>query len=429
MTASPATAAPAVAAAASPKSRNRYIDTLRALAIVRVVIYHAFGWAWLTYVLPAMGVMFAIAGSLMAASLAKSGARQAVWSRIRRLLPALWTFAAVALPLMFWHGWSASDPDHPLHRLNLVFWLFPLEDPPGSSWGEPFWEVLWYLRAYLIFVLVSPILYFAYRKLGWAMVAMPLVALAVLTVTGFRLPDPIDGIMWDFVTYAACWIAGFAHRDGRLHRLPLAAWIAVVTAVGGVGLYWLFTHPTDWGFDLNEVPVARTLWSLAFVLIVLRFRPTMAVLERADFKWLSESVRVINARAITIYLWHFPLIAVGARVLEHYEVPWATFQYIIWMLALEGVMVLGAVLLFGWVEDVSAKRKASLWPRQALAGIPSGPAPASVEPAPAPHVEPAPAPAPAPRVAEPQRTGTVYGSAAVRGVARIDEPPHGPSGS
>ncbi|WP_250034563.1 acyltransferase family protein [Paractinoplanes maris] len=372
MTATTAAAGPATATApaAAKPSRNRYIDTLRALAIVRVVVYHAFGWAWLTYVLPAMGVMFAIAGSLMAASLSKAGARKAVWSRIRRLLPALWTFAAVALPLMFWHGWSSSDPDHPLHKLNLIFWLFPLEDPPGSSWGEPFWEVLWYLRAYLIFVLVSPILYFAYKKLGWVVVALPLAVLAALHLTGFRLPDPIDGIMWDFVTYAACWIAGFAHRDGRLHRLPVAAWAAMTAVIGGIGLYWLFTHPTDWGFDLNEEPIARTLWSLAFVLIVLRFRPTMAMLDRAGFKWVAESVRVINARAITIYLWHFPLITLGALVLEHYQVPWATFQYVVWMLVLEAALVLVAVLLFGWVEDVSAKRRASLWPAAtpALAG-------------------------------------------------------------
>ena len=33
--------------------RNRYIDTLRAAAIVRVVVYHAIGWAWLTVALPA----------------------------------------------------------------------------------------------------------------------------------------------------------------------------------------------------------------------------------------------------------------------------------------------------------------------------------------------------------------------------------------
>jgi len=422
MTASTAAAVPTAVAApvAAKPSRNRYIDTLRALAILRVVVYHAFGWAWLTYVLPAMGVMFAIAGSLMAASLAKAGTRKAVWSRIRRLLPALWTFAAVALPLMFWHGWSTSDPDHPLHKLNLIFWLFPLEDPPGSSWGEPFWEVLWYLRAYLIFVLVSPILYFLYKRLGWAMVALPLVALTVLMLTGFRLPDPIDGIMWDFVTYAACWMVGFAHRDGRLHRMPIALYVTVVTVVGSIGLYWLYTHPTSYGYDLNEDPVARTLWSLAFVMIVLRFRPTMAILDRV--KWAAESVRVINARAITIYLWHFPLITLGALLLEHYHVPWATFQYVVWMLVVEGVLVLGAVLVFGWVEDVSAKRPASLWPSAggpavaiAAAGAPGTP----VSPTVRTEGPLSSGPQPGAGYGSAARS-TVYGSASARGVARVE---------
>ena len=282
------------AAPLAARTRNHYIDALRAVAIVRVVIYHAFGWAWLSYVLPAMGVMFAIAGSLMAASLHKYGARKAVVSRVRRLLPALWVFGAVAVPLMLWHGWSTTDPDHPLHKLQLLFWIVPLEDPPGSTWGEPFWEVLWYLRAYLIFVLLSPLLYLLYRRLSWAMVLAPLAGLAVLIHTGFRLPDPIDGIMWDFVTYAACWIAGFAHRDGRLARLPLAVYLPAVALIGGAGGYHLFTHPTEYGFDLNEVPVACTLCSLAFVLISLRLRPRLTVLYRVD--WLVLAVRVIYAR-------------------------------------------------------------------------------------------------------------------------------------
>src|SRR4051812_14824854 len=49
--------------------RARYLDLLRAVALVRVVTYHAFGWAWLTLAFPSMGVMFALAGSLMARSL------------------------------------------------------------------------------------------------------------------------------------------------------------------------------------------------------------------------------------------------------------------------------------------------------------------------------------------------------------------------
>ena len=53
--------------AAGLSTRNRYIDTLRAAAILRVIVYHAFGGAWLTILRPAMGVMFALGGSLMAA--------------------------------------------------------------------------------------------------------------------------------------------------------------------------------------------------------------------------------------------------------------------------------------------------------------------------------------------------------------------------
>lgn len=59
----------AEAAAVRPSGRDRYLDLLRAVALGRVVIYHIFGWAWLTILFPSMGVMFALAGSLMARSL------------------------------------------------------------------------------------------------------------------------------------------------------------------------------------------------------------------------------------------------------------------------------------------------------------------------------------------------------------------------
>ena len=49
--------------------RNRYVDLLRALAIVRVVFHHNIGWALLTVAFPTMSLMFALDGSLMASSL------------------------------------------------------------------------------------------------------------------------------------------------------------------------------------------------------------------------------------------------------------------------------------------------------------------------------------------------------------------------
>jgi peptidoglycan/LPS O-acetylase OafA/YrhL len=340
--------------------RNRYIDSLRAAAILRVVVYHVFGWAWLSFALPAMGVMFALGGSLMAASLSSKGARTAILSRVRRLVPALWLLGAVAVPIMLWQGWSSNDPDHPLEWPKLLFWIVPIGDPPGSGWGEPLWEVLWYIRAYLWFVLASPLLYRLYRRAPWPTIAVPLVALATLVWTGFRLPDAGDAIMWDFVTYCACWIAGFAHQDGRLRRLPLAVHVALVTVLATAGGYYLFTHPAYDGFDLNEVPIARTMWSLAFVMLVLRFDPAMAWLDR--IRPLSGAVTLINARAVTVYLWHYPLISVAIVLLTPLALPWEGLANQVSLITLTVLLTLVSVVLFGWVEDLAGRKRPSLWP-------------------------------------------------------------------
>src|SRR3954464_8012384 len=101
-------------AVAAPKApgRDRYLDLLRSLALVRVVVYHLFGWAWLTVLFPSMGVMFALAGSLMARSLNRP-APKVIRDRVRRLLPPLWAFSASALALMFAGGWNpVKDPDN-----------------------------------------------------------------------------------------------------------------------------------------------------------------------------------------------------------------------------------------------------------------------------------------------------------------------------
>lgn len=181
-------------------ARDRYFDLLRAVALFRVVFYHLMGWPWLTVVFPSMGVMFALAGSLMARSL-KRPAPQVVRGRMRRLLPPLWLLGALGVTGMVLQGWSPDDDGHPVWWwLHLGYWILPLSDPPyaeglpgihgilGADWGSEMAVPLWYIRAYLWFVLLSPFLLRALRALPWATVLSPVALCAALEFHFLHLP-------------------------------------------------------------------------------------------------------------------------------------------------------------------------------------------------------------------------------------------------
>ncbi|GIF25876.1 peptidoglycan/LPS O-acetylase OafA/YrhL [Actinoplanes tereljensis] len=383
--------------------RNRYLDLLRAAAIVRVIIYHLFGWPWLSILLPAMGIMFALAGSLAAASLDKRAAGQVVLSRVRRLLPPLWLLGLVAVPVMLVAGWATEiDSDHPFSIGRLFFWLLPIADPPGSDLAIDAWEPLWYLRAYLWFILLSPVMYALYRRIGWGAVAAPLLVMGFLDLTGFSLPDTADAALWDFVTYGACWIAGFAHHDGRLARVK--PWIAYPAAavMGAVALWWMNGHQGEDPWDLNDVAESQALWSLAFVLLVLRWQPSMEWL--AKFKPLDGAVTLLNARAVTVYLWHNIAIAAVWPVLTFIALDDLEGDLAIAVdFGVAMALTLVAVVCFGWAEDLAARRSPRLWPASSRPAA-AAPAP-EMEPEPEPEPEPLPvgagaamAPAPAPEV-------------------------------
>lgn len=318
--------------------RDRYLDTLRAAAIVRVIVYHAFSVAWLSYAFPAMGVMFGIGGSLMAQSLDRSnGAPDRVLaSRLRRLLPAFWVVGAVLVPAMLWSGWA----DRP-HWPKLLLWLVPLASPPGDTWAAPATEVLWYIAAYLWLVTLSPILLWAYRR--W-----PLRTLLVPLGLTFLVRDA--GVLSDLATFGACWVVGFAHRDGALRRIstPLLAALAAACVAGGVAWVLLFS-PGE--YDLNDIPPAEALYSLGFVLVLLRLSPRMR------WRRLDRVVSAVNSRAVTIYLWHNLAIAAAFTIGDALGV---------WRLGQAGYLAVALALLFvlvtllGWIEDISAHRPARL---------------------------------------------------------------------
>jgi peptidoglycan/LPS O-acetylase OafA/YrhL len=340
--------------------RNRYIDLLRAAAIVRVVVYHATGGAILTIVFPAMSVMFALGGALMAASLDRHGVA-AVGRRLRRLLPSLWLLAAVFVPAMLLTGLA---PDW-----RLLFWLAPLQDPPANTWGALALSVIWYLRDFLWFVLLSPLALPLFRR--WPVPTL-LIPYGVLAIAQFGVTLP--PVVADIGLYFGAWLLGFAHHDGRLRRV---AWRVLLPAVAGLlvaGAAWFLTHPGPRGFDLNDIRLGNALWSTGFVLLLLRLAPAggqgrvaaaVAWLERRD--WIRRVVTLLNARALTIYLWHMPFVVALVALAGRYGWPLFDKPGLLARLPVVAAGVAVAVVLFGWVEDVAALRsRRSLRSRGAL---------------------------------------------------------------
>lgn len=335
----------------APK-RDRYLDALRAVALVRVVTYHAFDVGWLSIVFPSMGVMFALAGSLMASSLRRQPGGVVVRHRLRRLLLPFWLFGALVVAAMVVHGW----PDRPVARM--FFWFLPVLDPPGSAWAGQVTDPLWYVRTYLWLVLLSPLAVWAYRRwpVGTLLAPVALVlalGLGVLPADRLGLSGPA---VVDAATFGACWVLGFAHRAGSIARLPLPGLLGLAGGALALGAGWALLHPDEvGGYDLNEIPVAQALWSVGAVLLLLRPRPSMGWLDRTPV--LGRLVTLLNARAVTLYLWHEVALAAAVPVADR-----AGVESQLAVFGIAWVLIGVAMVAVGWVEDVAAGRPARLLP-------------------------------------------------------------------
>ncbi|WP_267882321.1 acyltransferase family protein [Streptomyces sp. NRRL B-24484] len=374
-------ASPEAKPARSGGGRDRYLDLLRGLALVRVVLYHNFSWAWLPLVFPSMGVMFALAGSLMARSL-KRPALTVIRGRLRRLLPPMWLFGVVMMTLWILDGWGPDSEGHPNWWWGkLAFWILPISTPPypvgelhgfglmEDSWGTQVGVPLWYLRAYLWYVLLSPLMLRALRRFPLVTVLTPL----VLTFFSGLLPE--DGRIWetysDFTIFGSCWILGMAHNEGLLKKIPQYVAPSVAPLVMVAGYWWYVSRPaldpTEVG-DLEGVPIAQAVWSFGFVLLLLHLSPSWEQWPRR-LEPFNGIISLLNARAVSVYLWHTLALELSVPVIDqlwrvdYLADNWGSVLGSPYPQLFAAIPLIGLfVLSFGWIEDVAAKRSPRLFP-------------------------------------------------------------------
>lgn len=330
--------------------RYFYFDLLRALALARVITYHTAGASWLHFALPAISVMFGLAGFLMARSLKQRATARVVGSRALRLLPPFWVYGLVAIAI----GWESVDRGG-FHWSRLLYWVIPLRDPHEGAAGSELVDTLWYVRAYLWFVLLSPLALWAFRRARMVVLLAPLALLPVVELIDGGREWAGRGMVRDILTYGTCWLLGFAAEEGMFDRLSGMMCLAVALPVAATGL--AVQHLVSDAHAAVGDQTGYALWSASIVFLLLHWRPDTSRLHATA--GLRRLVSAVNARAVSIYLWHDLAVATALGLLAVAGVHtsrWAALPLVLLLTA-------ALVLPVGWVEDLSARRRPVLVPQ------------------------------------------------------------------
>ncbi|MFF3499190.1 acyltransferase [Streptomyces sp. NPDC003247] len=308
--------------------RERYVDFLRAWAILLVVLGHwlitglerhpdgtigapellaAVPWTrWLTLGFQIMPLFFLAGGHAAAGSWARAragGGTAAGWvgrRAVRLLLPA-GVYSGLVLVAVGVCSALGVDPV----TLALVGWAMAMQ--------------FWFLPVYLLLSALTPALHALHRR--WRLRAPAGMAAAALLVgvLDVAADAPYIGALDYVLVWGVVYQLGFCWRDGRLggrRSLPLA--LAVGGGAGFAALVGFGPYPVSLILVTGQEPsntdppsAAMLAWAVAQVGACLLVAPAVRRLLERERVW--RAVRGLGAVSMTLYLWHMlPVLVVAA---------------------------------------------------------------------------------------------------------------------
>ncbi|MFB7250862.1 acyltransferase [Microbacterium sp. NPDC056234] len=313
------TVAQRVAAASSPSPaavRDTGIDLVRAACVIAVVILHALmvgvtvtdagpvfanasddSW-WITplsWVLQVMPLFFVIGGfagwtAYRRARVQGGTAASFVAGRLQRLLvPALVVIAVVGSALA-----ALAIAGVPADLLHIA----------GYRYAQP----LWFLGVFLLCQALLPALAAAHER--FPLRAIGALVLVSIAVDALRLSTGVEGL--GFLNLAFVWLTlqqlGFFLADGRIDALGRRT--RILTAVGAVavlgGTMTAGIHSPDLIANINPPTTALLLVGVAHTMLLSLSRDRLSAWSRRPR--LAALQGFVNKRAMTVYLWHMPVL-------------------------------------------------------------------------------------------------------------------------
>lgn len=356
--------------AATPPTRHRVIDFLRAAAITVVVLGHwtivAVGpdgiqphgvldnapWSHpLTWVFQVMPVFFLVGGyanGLSWRSARRKGHGYGGWlrARLRRLgiplIPLLLVWLAICAILL------AAGVDQERVRIASQMALIPT----------------WFLAAYLLVIVVAPGCLKLWERFGWGSIAGGVLLAGLVDVISIQTGSELAGYPNYLIVWASFHQFGYAWLDGRLATIGRKLLLATVGAVGllvlvGVGPYPVSMISAASDEISNSNPTRVTMAFLGMLqagLVLLVEQPLTRWLQRPQVWFVTV---LLNSRIMTWFLWHLTamvglaslLVGLGGigLGLDPLSAAWWLTRPLWWLVLL--ALTYGLVVIFGRFES------------------------------------------------------------------------------
>lgn len=313
------------AVAATPPDRDRVLDLMRAAALALVVLGHAtmglVGWradgpvvsntltvyrwaAWATWGLQIMPLFFVAGGAVNARSWRAGRAPYApwLWGRVARLLRPVWVYLLIMAPL------SAL-----VSRVAPEGWSAPLL---GLAT-----QLLWFVGVYVMVVALTPLAVAAHRRspLLGPMTLLGTVVVVDVARLGLDLPSAL-GLLNFVAVWAFAGQLGLLFDDGYL-RGPRGTLLAAAAILTNLVLVSAGPYPTsmvglpgETFSNMAPPSLVLALHALTLAGVVGAARPALGRLAAHASVWRATTA--INLTAMTLYLWHLPVLIAMVAV-EH----------------------------------------------------------------------------------------------------------------
>ncbi|WP_458107653.1 acyltransferase [Arthrobacter sp. R3-55] len=239
-------------------------------------------------------------------------------------------------------------------------------------------QPLWFLAVYLGCSALVPVLAFAHGKAGLRTLVG--LGLAIVAVDAGRLILDLPALgyanlafVWLFIQQLGFWLA-----DGRVGRMSGAVrkWTAGLSLILLMTLFASGWYSGDMFSNLNPPTGALALLAIAQLMV-------FSLAQKRIRRWAEQSsamslVGLVGARAMTIYLWHMPVMVALAGLLlvvpVHLPVPGSADWWLgrpLWLVAVTSLLV-PVVRWLGRCEEVNAPHSPAFTDRRAALSTVSG---------------------------------------------------------